>query len=213
MKSGGRAEMTTAKGALRARIGAGLVLALLATAGAKTAVADSMIVGRQTSQPIGHFEFCKANPAECAIRPRDTGPMKMTPELWDRISTVNIEINRAVTPMNDRDLYGLDEVWTYPVNGKGDCEDYALEKRRILNSSGISLANLLITVVRKPDGEGHAVLAVRSDQGDFILDNLSDVVKPWRETGYKYLKRQASYHTGRWVSLRVDQNTLVGSVD
>jgi predicted transglutaminase-like cysteine proteinase len=205
--------MTTSRGALRARIGAGLVLAVLATAGAKTAVADSMIVGRQTSQPIGHFEFCKANPAECAIRPHDSGPVRMTPELWNSIAAVNLEINKAVKPMNDRDIYGLDEVWTYPVNGKGDCEDYALEKRRLLNSSGISLANLLITVVRKPDGEGHAVLAVRSDQGDFILDNLTDTVKPWRETGYKYLKRQASYHTGRWVSLRIDQNMLVGAVD
>lgn len=205
--------MRSSKGALRARLGSGLVLALLAASGAQTAVADSMIVGRQTSQPIGHYEFCKANPSECAIRPRDSGPVSMTPNAWEQISAVNLAVNEAVTPMNDRDIYGLDEVWTYPESGKGDCEDYALEKRRRLAGTGISLSNLLITVVRKPDGEGHAVLAVRSDKGDFILDNLSDEVKPWRETGYKYLKRQASYHTGRWVSLRDDHNMLVGSVE
>lgn len=205
--------MKSSRGALRVRLATALVLAAVAATGAKTAIADSMVVGRQTSQPIGHYEFCKTHAAECAVRPHDSGPLRMTPEIWDRIAAVNLEVNQAIKPMNDRDIYGLDEVWTYPDDGKGDCEDYALEKRRRLNDSGISLANLLITVVRKPDGEGHAVLAVRSDKGDFILDNLSDTVKPWRETGYKYLKRQASYHTGRWVSLRVDQNMLVGSVD
>ena len=67
-----------------------------------------------------------------------------------------------------------------------------LEKRRDLMRKGISLSDLLITVVRKPDGEGHAVLTVRTDKGDFVLDNLTDAVKPWEETGYRYLKRQAT---------------------
>ena len=87
--------------------------------------------------------------------------------------------------MNDFDIYGKDEVWAYP-HGAGDCEDYVLEKRRDLMLKGISLSDLLITVVRKPDGEGHAVLTVRTDQGDFILDNLNDAVKPWDATGYRY---------------------------
>ena len=77
---------------------------------------------------------------------------------------------------------------------------------------GMSLANLLITVVRKPDGEGHAVLTVRTDKGDFILDNLTDSVRQWDETGYRFLKRQATDHTGRWVTIREGQAPLVGSV-
>ena len=97
--------------------------------------------------------------------------------------------------MNDFDIYGKDEVWAYP-RGAGDCEDYVLEKRRDLMRKGISLADLLITVVRKPDGEGHAVLTVRTDEGDYVLDNLNDAVKPWEETGYRYLKRQSTTHTG-----------------
>src|SRR5690606_2813889 len=104
------------------------------------------------------------------------------------------------------------EVWTYPAQGVGDCEDYVLEKRRRLHRLGVSLSNLLITVVRKPDGEGHAVLTVRTSNGDFILDNLTDKVRPWDETGYRFLKRQATDHTGRWVSIRDDQTVLVGSV-
>ena len=110
-------------------------------------------------------------------------------------------------------IYGKDEVWAYPDQGVGDCEDYALEKRRQLAAKGISLSNLLITVVRKPDGEGHAVLTLRTDRGDFILDNLSDELRPWQKTGYRYLKRQATTHTGRWVTLREDQNMLVGALE
>ena len=139
--------------------------------------------------------------------------MHLTQAIMDRISSLNLEINRSVRPLNDIDIYGRDEVWAYPDIGAGDCEDYALLKRRELNRAGISLSNLLITVVRKPDGEGHAVLTVRTDRGDFILDNLRDDVRGWRETGYRFLKRQASYHTGRWVSLRDENETLVGSVD
>ena len=105
-----------------------------------------------------------------------------------------------------------DEVWAYPKGGVGDCEDYVLEKRRRLNQLGMSLADLLITVVRKPDGEGHAVLTVRTDKGDYILDNLTDKVRAWDETGYRFLKRQAVDNTGRWVSIRDGQQVLVGSV-
>ena len=200
--------------ALRAawRLG-GIVAVLVAGGGSAVADPGSMVAGRQTSQPIGHYEFCKVNPAECAIRPRDRGPVRLTSGIMENLAAVNLRVNSAVRPLNDIDIYGRDEVWTYPDIGSGDCEDYALEKRRLLNRSGISLANLLITVVRKPDGEGHAVLTVRTDRGDFILDNLNDDVRGWKDTGYRFLKRQASYHTGRWVSLREDNTTVVGSVD
>lgn len=177
------------------------------------AESTSLVAGRQTSQPIGHYEFCKVSPSECAVRPRDRGPLHLTSAVLEQVAETNVKVNRWVRPLNDIDIYGRDEVWAYPDEGAGDCEDYVLEKRRMLNRAGISLSNLLITVVRKPDGEGHAVLTVRTDQGDFILDNLTDEVRGWQDTGYKFLKRQASYHTGRWVSLRNENTTLVGSVD
>jgi len=66
--------------------------------------------------------------------------------------------------------------------------------------------------VRKPDGEGHAVLTVRTDKGDYILDNLTDKVRSWDQTGYRFLKRQAIDNTGRWVSIRGGQQVLVGAV-
>jgi predicted transglutaminase-like cysteine proteinase len=189
------------------------IIMMMAVSGASAAGLQSMSTGGLTSQPIGHYEFCKANPTECSIKLRDPGPLRLTGALWHEIVDVNRTVNTTVRPMNDYDIYGKDEVWAYP-RGAGDCEDYVLEKRRDLMLKGISLTDLLITVVRKPDGEGHAVLTVRTDEGDFILDNLSDSVKPWETTGYRYLKRQSTTHTGRWVSIREgNTTTLVGSVD
>jgi predicted transglutaminase-like cysteine proteinase len=190
--------------------GVGTAIALLFAIPAAQA-SELMHTGGLTSQPIGHFEFCKSNPAECAVRPADGGPEHMTGKLWRQLASVNLSVNDSIKPMNDFDIYGKDEVWAYP-DGFGDCEDYVLEKRRILMDSGIPLSNLLITVVRKPDGEGHAVLTVRTDKGDFVLDNLAAAVKLWDETGYRYLKRQASDHTGRWVSIRDGESTMVGAV-
>ena len=203
-------EVSTKVRRLRRLVGDAVLCSLLVITPAAQSAA--METGELTSQPIGHYEFCKAMPAECAIRPRDQRPASLTKRLWSTISSVNASVNRAVRPLNDRDIYGKDEVWAYPTKGVGDCEDYVLEKRRVLARKGISLANLLITVVRKPDGEGHAVLTVRTDKGDYILDNLNDTVKPWTETGYRYLKRQASNHTGRWVSLKSEDSMMVGAL-
>ncbi|PSM16548.1 transglutaminase-like cysteine peptidase [Nitratireductor sp. StC3] len=192
------------------------ILAALLVAGSLAPAAaqpvDSMVTGSLTSQPIGHYEFCKANPRECSIAMRDRGPARLTKTLLSTLSRVNVSVNRAVKPMNDIDIFGKDEVWSYP-DGVGDCEDYVLEKRRLLQGKGVSLTNLLITVVRKPDGEGHAVLTVRTDKGDLILDNLRDDIRPWSKTGYRFLKRQASNHTGRWVNLHAERNRFVGSVN
>ena len=198
--------------ALRFLATAAAGLAMVGLAQGAASAAGAMATGGLTSQPIGHYDFCKANPAECAIRPSDLAPVRMTAALWRQLGSVNAAVNAAVKPMSDADIYGKDEVWAYPVNGVGDCEDYVLEKRRRLKGLGVSLADLLITVVRKPDGEGHAVLTVRTDKGDFVLDNLNDELRLWYETGYRYLKRQSSEHTGRWVTLIEDHNMLVGAV-
>ncbi len=191
-------------------VAAAFGLSLSGTTAANSA--GPMTVGGYTSQPIGHYEFCKRSPAECRIHPKDVGPEKLTRRLWSEIVRVNVQVNRRIQPMNDFDIYGEDEVWAYP-DGAGDCEDYVLEKRRKLHAAGLSFANLLITVVRKADGEGHAILTVRTDKGDFVLDNLTDRVKPWDDTGYWFLKRQASNHTGRWVTIDGFNNPFVGSVD
>jgi predicted transglutaminase-like cysteine proteinase len=171
-----------------------------------------MQVGAVTSQPIGHYEFCQRNNEECSITSKGVQPARVTDFGWNVIKDVNSSVNNRILPMTDQDIYGKDEVWSYPSD-VGDCEDFVLEKRRELMEKGFSISNLLITVVRKPDGEGHAVLTVRTIDGDFILDNLDDRVRLWSETPYRFMKRQADYDTGRWVKIENSGDVLVGAVD
>lgn len=176
-----------------------------------TAGSTSMATLGSTSQPIGHYNFCKINRDECSIKSSKTIPEQMTESFRGRLVEVNAAVNAAVKPMEDIDIFGEREVWAYP-DQFGDCEDYVLEKRRTLAGDGIPLSNLLITVVRQENGDGHAVLTVRTDAGDFILDNLNKDVLPWDHTGYRYVKRQSVSDTGKWVSIQHGEAPLVGSV-
>jgi len=169
-----------------------------------------MSVGAETSQPIGHHEFCEANRTECLLRSPASGPVVLTETLWAQLEQVNNLVNAAIAPVSDMALFGRAEVWVYPAT-QGDCEDYVLLKRRILIENGWPPSALLITVVRKPDGEGHAVLTVRTDRGDVILDNLEGAIEVWSDTPYLYLKRQSDEHTGRWVTVS-DTRTMVANI-
>ena len=193
-------------------LGQGGALAIKGSVPTLPAVAGGMMVGTVTSQPIGHYEFCRRSPAECAPLARDAGPLALTTERWLDIVEVNELVNAAVAPLTDYELHGTTELWSYP-DAAGDCEDYVLLKRQMLMERGFDAADLLITVVRQRNGEGHAVLTVRTDHGDFILDNLAGEVRDWRETPYRYLKRQASHHAGRWVDIAEGQSPVsVGAV-
>lgn len=188
------------------------VLAMLAGSLPGVAAERSMRTGSVTSQPIGHYEFCQSHRDECSITSKGVAPAKVTAFGWSVLREVNLEVNRRIMPMTDQDIFGRDEVWAYPTD-VGDCEDFVLEKRRELMAKGFAASNLLITVVRKPDGEGHAVLTVRTADGDFILDNLDERVRLWSETPYRFMKRQADYDTGRWVKIETSNDVLVGAVD
>jgi predicted transglutaminase-like cysteine proteinase len=69
--------------------------------------------------------------------------------------------------------------------------DYALLKRRLLMQAGWPRQALLMTIVHEKDGNGHAVLTVVTDRGEFILDNLTDDTLLWSKTPYRYYKRQS----------------------
>ncbi len=173
--------------------------------------ATTMPVGNITSQPIGHYEFCKRRPGECTGTGKVTAAPKVTSYGWSVVKEINETANYSVLPMTDFQIHGREEVWSYP-DSVGDCEDYVLLKRARLIGEGFSASDLLITVVRKQNGEGHAVLTLRTSDGDFVLDNLTDEVKIWSETPYTYLKRQASFHAGRWVDIDRGDEPMVGSI-
>jgi predicted transglutaminase-like cysteine proteinase len=194
----------------------GIFLAFLAVFAMSTSAmpasqsGPSMVVGGVTSQPIGHYDFCQRYPGECGPNV-DLMPVRMSDANWVTVNAVNLQVNTTIIPATDMEVYGKEEYWAYPVTA-GDCEDFALLKRRILIQRGFSPSNLLMTVVRKPDGEGHAILTLRTAQGDYELDNLSDDVKLWYQTPYSYIKRQASYNAGRWVTIENGRDVLVGAL-
>lgn len=177
-----------------------------------TTGAPFMTISGRTSQPIGHYDFCRRYPAECHQISKSAAPMVLTPAKWQTMLDVNYQVNSTIKPETDMKLYGVKEYWNYPDSGYGDCEDYALLKRRLLMQDGFPASDVLLTVVLQPNGDGHAVLTVHTDRGDFILDNMRDKVLLWSDTGYTYLKRQSSLNSGEWDKIENGSPALVGSV-
>ena len=186
--------------------------ALISGAGAAQAGASFMHTGARTTQPVGHYEFCQRLPQECRQATPGGAPVELTRTLWATIVAVNNSVNTRVQPRTDLEMWGKEEVWSYPDSGFGDCEDYALEKRRELMQAGVPAGDLLLTVARQPNGDGHAVLTVRTSLGEFILDNLEPKVLAWTDTDYTYLKRQSTRNSGVWVSISEGRADAVASV-
>lgn len=155
----------------------------------------------ETLPPIGYVDFCRERTAECRPSRRFADRIHLTRAKAALLRKVNVAVNTAIEPVTDIDLYGEVERWTYPVKKKGDCEDYVLLKRRILIERGWPETALLITVVRDEKNEGHAVLTVRTDRGDFVLDNKVNQVKAWADTPYTFVKRQSARNPLVWISL------------
>jgi predicted transglutaminase-like cysteine proteinase len=150
--------------------------------------------------PIGYVGFCMRYPQECARR-ADPRPAKLDAATWALINNVNDEVNRRIQPVTDKDHWGLAERWDLPADGRGDCEDYALLKQKILIEKGIPAGALLITVVIDREGAGHAVLTLVTDRGDFVLDNQEETILPWITTGYRFVKRQSMHNANNWVTI------------
>jgi len=191
---------------------AGTILGLLVGyAGVSVAGEASMVTAEKTAQPIGHYEFCQRHADECAVRSSTKARVALTPALWNQLVAVNASVNLSVTPATDDEIFGRPEVWAYP-DGRGDCEDFVLLKRRMLLAKGWPVGALLATVVRQKNGEGHAVLTVLTDRGDLVLDNLQPRVLVWSETDYRYVKRQSELNSGQWMAIDDARMTSVGSL-
>jgi predicted transglutaminase-like cysteine proteinase len=181
---------------------AALVLACgTATAQSRASLLPYVAVGGQTNAPIGWVEFCSHETRECAVHTVAARDVVLTQKAWAMLERINDWVNQAIKPITDQEHWGEVEKWSYPDDGYGDCEDYVLLKRRMLVEAGWPRSALLITVVRDKKGDGHAVLTVRTDKGEFILDNQNDKILPWTDTGYRFVKRQSQSDPNIWVSL------------
>ena len=195
--------------AWKAIVAAVAAAVLLASAPAYGFLARPVIfaaIGAAARPPSGWLQFCAATPEECrpAIEaPRD---VTLTPELLEQLFSINGYVNGRVKWTSDAELYGKAERWAYPLD-RGDCEDMVLLKRRLLAKAGWPIGALLITTVEDPAvrNELHAVLTVRTDRGELILDNQTPEILFWYETNYRYLLRQSQSDPNLWMSFLPQQ--------
>ena len=123
-----------------------------------------------TQPPPGWVDFCARQPSECSGPTTVPGELALSWGAWMDLVRIYTWVNETIKPLTDIEHWGVVDRWSYPDDGYGDCEDYVLLKRRMLIQSGWPREALLVTVVRNEKDEGHAVLTVTSDKGDYILD-------------------------------------------
>ena len=206
----------------RRRIAAGVALAIAFIAFAKgparaqtspgipVASAPAAASG-EARAPYAWVDFCKRMPSECRLDTHEPERIELNAKSWKTILAVNAKVNREIEPVTDEEHWGVVDRWDIPTDGKGDCEDYVLLKRKRLAEAGLPRRAMLVTVVIDEENAGHAVLMIRTDKGDFILDNKRNAILPWSQTGYVYVKRESQYQTG-WTSLGGQQSPTVASV-
>lgn len=185
--------------------GVAIALALLASpATADTGidfanVAFAPVTG-PVSIPVGHAEFCRTHGAECGVNSQVVEAETLTEARWQQLVSVNSTYNASIVPETDEALYNVAEYWTYP-DSAGDCEDFVLAKRRQLIEDGWNASALLMAVVRESNGNGHAVLMVRTDRGDLVLDNQDGRILLWNDTPYQFVKRQSQTNSAEWLGI------------
>jgi len=158
-------------------------------------------VGDAARPPIGWVEFCNDNQKDCMATRTAPRDVVLSAQAWKDLLRINAWVNSRIKPMTDAEHWNVVERWSYPDDGYGDCEDYVLLKRKLLMEAGWPREALLITVVRDQRGDGHAVLTVKTNKGEFVLDNQNEEVVLWSETGYRFVKRQAQTDPNQWVAL------------
>ena len=178
------------------------IVALLASAAITQAQEQARSIGiGGPSPPIGWTEFCIEYAPECDTAPSVPRDVVLSTRALFELKRINVAVNSTIKPMTDMDHWGVVERWNYPDDGYGDCEDYALQKRKLLMEAGWPREALLMTVVRDQNGNGHAVLTVKSDRGEYILNNQTNDILSWEDTGYRFVKRQSQFDPNVWVLL------------
>lgn len=176
------------------------------TVGESFAGQDAVVfaaVGSETTVPYGWDDFCQRYRGECENDAQAARDVDLTDAVFKKIQRINAYVNKTVAAVSDADHWGVVDQWDYPTDGKGDCEDFALLKRHMLIEEGFPRQALLMSVVKDKNGEGHAVLTVKTSRGEFVLDNMTNVVKPWTGTPYRFVKRQSQPNQNAWVAIGV----------
>lgn len=167
--------------------------------------ARSISFGHRSAIPRGYYELCSRGHPICSIvksgnvRTDAAGAVVATEAILQGVVSVNASVNRQMRARADGQSASADR-WT--VGGRsGDCEDFSLTKKQRLIRAGWPSSALLIALGRTRTGQDHAVLIVRTDRGDVVLDNLTDDIRAWNRAGIRWKMVQSPVDTWRWHRL------------
>lgn len=155
-----------------------------------------MTTSRPTIAPIAFAKFCESAADQC-LRIGDRDTVELSKQKRTELQRINAEINTSISYVGEQD--GEDDWKLNPASG--DCEDFAVTKRQRLLRAGWPSGALRIATARTTDGIGHAVLVVSTSQGDLVLDNRTNVVKPWKAVDLKWIKIQSHEDPRVWLKL------------
>lgn len=153
--------------------------------------------GTPISTPHGAANLCERYRWAC----QSSGRVRFAPaEALSIAVSVNRRVNSGFRQISDSTQYRQEDRWALLTNRGGDCEDFALQKMLELIERGVPPEALMIATVHSRSVGAHAVLVLRTERGDFVLDNLNRRVLHWSETTYAFLRVQDPASRGRWLS-------------
>jgi predicted transglutaminase-like cysteine proteinase len=154
-----------------------------------------------TLAPFQHVRFCLRYPSDCKSEPTENRRIDLNEETLKLLKRVNHSVNMSIIPMPKSYGQDLGESWTIAPN-MGDCNDYAVTKRHELLENGLPSRALRLSVVKTASGIGHLVLVVATTKGDIVMDDLTEVIRPWQSTGYHWLKIQSATDSKFWYEIK-----------
>lgn len=200
-RSGSEMKITMKPFLMTLRAGCGrlaaICLAVMSLAPVSAAAGEAFLrPGMEMPAPHGARGLCETYDWACAGRRSRT--LDPATELGFVVE-VNRKVNATTRPKSDKAQYRSADMWLLPTSAGGDCEDFALLKKKKLVQMGVDPRRLLLATVLDRRRAPHAVLVYRSQAGDLLLDNLTDDVVGWRQSGYVFLRMQNPERPTQWV--------------
>jgi predicted transglutaminase-like cysteine proteinase len=161
----------------------------------------SIVEASPTLAPFQHVRFCLRYPSECKSNPTENARIDLDTQTTELLKRVNHSVNMSIIPTAKSYGSNLGDGWTIAPD-MGDCNDYAVTKRHELLESGLPAKALRLSVVKTASGIGHLVLVVVTTKGDIVMDNLTEVIRPWQSTDYHWLKIQSATDSKFWYEIK-----------
>jgi predicted transglutaminase-like cysteine proteinase len=154
-----------------------------------------------TLAPFQHVRFCLRYPSDCKSNPTENERIDLDAQTTELLKRVNQSVNMSIVPTPKSYGPNLGDGWTIAPD-MGDCNDYAVTKRHELLENGLPSKALRLSVVKTASGIGHLVLVVVTTKGDIVMDNLTEVIRPWQSTDYHWLKIQSATDSKFWYEIK-----------